>query len=96
MFGDATASAGLASVAYRAAVAFPSTFGQSYTDKAGAIRDAVINGVDNLGLLSPVVDPLQWSKLGVVSTEVSIIAFSARSDLMSLRVKHLDYLCVLP
>lgn len=70
-FGDATASAGLASAAYRAAVAFPATFGQNYTDKAGIIRDAVMNGIDSLGLLTPVVDPLSWSKLGIVSTEVN-------------------------
>ena len=36
---------------------------------AGKVRDAVFNGIDELGLIYPYVDPLHWDKVGVLSTE---------------------------
>ena len=68
-FGDATSSAALASVAYRAAVIDPDTFGSNYTEAAGRLANAVLNGVDNLGVISPYVDPLIWDQVGTLSTE---------------------------
>lgn len=68
-FSDASASSALASVAFRSAVANPTVFGKNYTDVASKILTAVLNGVDNLGVLSPVVDPLSWSQIGILSTE---------------------------
>jgi len=68
-FGDASSSAALASVAYRSAVLNPRIFGANYTRTADKIRRAITRGVDNLGVMSPVVDPLNWSDLGILSTE---------------------------
>ncbi|KAF8479941.1 hypothetical protein JB92DRAFT_3042197 [Gautieria morchelliformis] len=68
-FGDAASSAALASVAYRSAVLDPVVFGANYTNAASKIRAAVTKGVDNLGVISPLVDPLNWSQEGKLSTE---------------------------
>lgn len=68
-FGDAASSAALASVAYRSAVLNPRVFGTNYTNTASKIRQAVMNGVDNLGVISPLVDPLNWTQEGLLSTE---------------------------
>lgn len=73
-FGDSSSSAALVSVAYRGAKFFPKTFGANYTQKAALIRDAVIKGVDSMGVLNPVVDPLNWGKTGVLSTEAQAFA----------------------
>ncbi|KIM62557.1 hypothetical protein SCLCIDRAFT_1214918 [Scleroderma citrinum Foug A] len=68
-FGDASSSAALASVAYRAATLFPDQFDCNYTNTAGKIRAAIWDGVTNLGTLSPVVNPLAWNETGLLSTE---------------------------
>jgi len=68
-FGDASASSALASVAFRSAVLHPRVFGKNYTDIASKIRGAVLDGVDNLGVMSPVVNPLIWTEIGILSTE---------------------------
>ncbi|EJD51821.1 Six-hairpin glycosidase [Auricularia subglabra TFB-10046 SS5] len=68
-FSDAAASAALASVAYRAASLWPKQFDGNYLETAGKIRDAVLDGIDELGLMTPLVDPLKWDAIGVVSTE---------------------------
>lgn len=68
-FGDCSASSALVPVAYRSATLFPETFGSNYTQTAGKVRDAVIGGIDEMGLLSPVVDPLSFNATGVLSTE---------------------------
>ncbi|KLO09955.1 Six-hairpin glycosidase [Schizopora paradoxa] len=66
---DSSSAAALASVAYRAAAMNPSMFGTNYTDIAGLLRDAVFSGIDDLGVLSPVVDPLNAAAIGTLSTE---------------------------
>lgn len=66
---DSSSAAALASVAYRAAAMNPSVFGSNYTDIAGQLRDAVFNGIDDLGVLTPVVDPLNAAAIGTLSTE---------------------------
>ncbi|KAL5482865.1 hypothetical protein ACEPAI_9460 [Sanghuangporus weigelae] len=68
-FGDASSSAALASVAYRAAVINPNVFGSNYTEAAGRLANAVLNSVDDLGIISPYVDPLVWDQIGLLSTE---------------------------
>ncbi|KAL5512744.1 hypothetical protein ACEPAG_3010 [Sanghuangporus baumii] len=68
-FGDASSSAALASVAYRAAVINPNVFGSNYTEAAGRLANAVLNSVDDLGVISPYVDPLVWDQIGLLSTE---------------------------
>ncbi|TFK50500.1 Six-hairpin glycosidase [Heliocybe sulcata] len=68
-FSDCSSSSALASVAYRGAQLWPSVFGSNYTAVADRIREAVVAGVTELGLLSPVVDPLVWTQVGVLSTE---------------------------
>ena len=70
-------------MAYRGAKFFPQTFGANYTQKAAKIRDAVIGGVDSMGVLSPVVDPLTWNATGVLSTEgqaFALMMFAAWRD----------------
>ncbi|KAF9222996.1 hypothetical protein BS17DRAFT_164996 [Gyrodon lividus] len=64
-FGDASSSAALASVAYRVAKRYP----QNDTTTAAKVRDAVLGGIINLGTLSPVVNPLVWDQVGLLSTE---------------------------
>jgi len=86
-FGDCSSSAALVSVAYRAAVLFPDMFGPSYIQIAGEIRDAVISGVNDMGLLSPVVNPLIWNTTGILSTEAQafgLMMFSAWRDYLGL------------
>lgn len=82
-FGESAASAALVSVAYRAAVLFPDIFGSNYTEIAGQIRDAVINGVDEMGLLTPLVNPLDFHNKGILSTEgqsFGLMMFAAWRD----------------
>lgn len=55
-------------------VLFPETFGANYTLKALKIRDAVVERIDSMGVLAPVVDPLSWSAQGVLSTEAQSFA----------------------
>ena len=68
-FGDCSSSAALASVAFRAAVIDPSTFGANYTAAALTLATSVLGGVDELGVISPYVDPLSWTSIGLLSTE---------------------------
>jgi hypothetical protein len=68
-FSDAASSAALASVAYRVAQLYPQQFGANYTQAAGRIRDTVLCNVTNLGTMQPIVDPLSWSQIGLLSTE---------------------------
>jgi len=56
-------------VAYRSAVLNPRVFGANYTNVADKIRQAITKGVDDLGVMSPVVDPLNWGNQGILSTE---------------------------
>ncbi|THH07715.1 hypothetical protein EW145_g3198 [Phellinidium pouzarii] len=82
-FGDASSSAALASVAYRAAVLRPDVFGSNYTKVAGKLANAVLRSVDDLGLVSPYVDPLNWGQIGILSTEgqaFSLMLLSAWRD----------------
>ncbi|CAE6397183.1 unnamed protein product [Rhizoctonia solani] len=68
-FGDAAASALLAATAYRAAYRWPTDFGKFYTDSADKINDSVMSKITDLGLLSPIVDPLSWHVKGILGTE---------------------------
>ncbi|CAE6411710.1 unnamed protein product [Rhizoctonia solani] len=68
-FGDAAASALLAATAYRAAHRWPADFGKFYTDGANKINESVMSKITDLGLLSPIVDPLSWNVKGVLGTE---------------------------
>ncbi|KAI6044736.1 hypothetical protein EDC04DRAFT_2889417 [Pisolithus marmoratus] len=68
-FGDASSSAALASVAYRVTKLYPDQFGSNYTNSAANVRDAVLGGITNLGVVSPVVNPLVWNETGLLSTE---------------------------
>jgi hypothetical protein len=86
-FGDSSASAALVSAAYRAAKFFPEMFGCNYTEIAGEIRDAVIRGVDYMGLLTPVVNPLDPHAVGILSTEgqaFSLMMFAAWRDWLEI------------
>lgn len=56
-------------MAYRAAVLDPARFGANYTNIAGDLREAVLSGVDDLGVISPLVDPLNFGSIGILSTE---------------------------
>lgn len=42
------------------------------------IREAVTSRVDELGLLRPVVNPLEWDYVGVLSTEAQAFALQVR------------------
>ncbi|CCO34775.1 hypothetical protein BN14_08883 [Rhizoctonia solani AG-1 IB] len=68
-FGDAAASALLAATAYRAANMWPTEFGSFYTDSAETIKEVVMANITDLGLLSPIVDPLSWRVKGILGTE---------------------------
>ncbi|KII90720.1 hypothetical protein PLICRDRAFT_106862 [Plicaturopsis crispa FD-325 SS-3] len=94
-FGDASASAAIVTVAYRAAKMWPEgsgspvTFGSNYTDAAAKIRDAVFSNVNDLGVLSPYVDPLSWSAIGLLSTEgqsFGLMMFAAWRDWLGLNI----------
>ncbi|KIM65856.1 hypothetical protein SCLCIDRAFT_1211856 [Scleroderma citrinum Foug A] len=84
-FSDASSSAALASVAYRAATLYPEQFDCSYMDTAGKILTAVWDGVTNLGTINPVVSPLVWNETGLLSTEAQgfgLMMLSAWRDWM--------------
>lgn len=86
-FSDASSSAALASVAYRAATIDPQVFGPNYTTIAGKIRDAIFAGVDDLGVMSPLVDPLNWGSIGILSTEgqsFGLMLFAAWKEWLGL------------
>lgn len=68
-FGDSSSSAALSSVAFRSAVLDPKMFGRNYTNAATNIMNSIVRGLDNLGVMSSVVDPLQWGQVGILSTE---------------------------
>jgi len=64
-------------------VRHPSVFGVNYTTTASRIRDAIIRGMDDLGVMSPVVDPLNWGQPGTLSTEgqaFGLMLFAAWKD----------------
>lgn len=50
----------LAATAYRMVKLAPDTFDQSYQDWADAKRTAMEENISDDGLLSPVVNPLNW------------------------------------
>ena len=56
-------------MAFRAAVIDPITFGSNYTAAATKLANSVLSGVDELGVISPYVDPLSWTSIGLLSTE---------------------------
>ncbi|KZV96032.1 hypothetical protein EXIGLDRAFT_609788 [Exidia glandulosa HHB12029] len=88
-FGDGAASAALASIAYRAATAWPEQFGANYTKTADTIRKAIFDGIDELGLINPYVDPLHWDAVGVLSTEgqsFGLMLFAAWRDYLGIRL----------
>ncbi|EIN09922.1 hypothetical protein PUNSTDRAFT_66094 [Punctularia strigosozonata HHB-11173 SS5] len=72
-FGDTSSSAALASVYYRLAALYPDRFSPAMAPAlakgAATLRDAVLNGANELGEVGPAVDPLVWDQVGVVSTE---------------------------
>ncbi|EUC59869.1 glycoside hydrolase family protein [Rhizoctonia solani AG-3 Rhs1AP] len=82
-FGDAAASALLAATAYRAASSWPADFGTSYIDNAEKIKESVMTKITDLGLLSPVVNPVSWHEKGVFSAEAQafgIMMYAAWRD----------------
>ncbi|KIM65854.1 hypothetical protein SCLCIDRAFT_1211853 [Scleroderma citrinum Foug A] len=85
-FSDVASSAALASVAYRVTTLYPEQFDHSYADTAGKIRAAVLDGVTDLGMLSPVVNPLTGCETGLLSTEAQafgLMMLSAWRDWIS-------------
>ncbi|KZT53077.1 Six-hairpin glycosidase [Calocera cornea HHB12733] len=69
-FSDASASGALAAAAYRCMTLWPSIFpAHTFLTPAEKIFNVIVPKVDELGLVNPVVDPLNWSSVGVVSTE---------------------------
>ncbi|KAG0708427.1 hypothetical protein DFH29DRAFT_480120 [Suillus ampliporus] len=82
-FSDAASSAALASVVYRVAYLYPQQFGTNYTNVAAKIRVAVVGNVTNLGTMQPIVNPLDWTQPGLLSTEsqaFGLMMFSAWRD----------------
>ena len=49
-------------------------FGSNYTDIAARLRDAVFNGIDDLGVLTPVVDPLNAWNVGTLRLAAMLLA----------------------
>ncbi|KAI0015648.1 hypothetical protein F4780DRAFT_62702 [Xylariomycetidae sp. FL0641] len=60
-FGELSGTTLLATTAYRMAQLEPTKFGSEYTDWADSKRQRIIERIGNDGLLSPVVNPLDWS-----------------------------------
>ncbi|QRV87882.1 glycoside hydrolase family 88 protein [Ceratobasidium sp. AG-Ba] len=93
-FGDAAASSMLAATAFRAATQWPTQFTQ-YVDPANKIKDSVMSKIDDLGLLTPIVDQLSWQKIGILGTEsqaFGIMVYAAWRDYaksVSVGVLHL-------
>ena len=86
-FGDAASSAAFVACAYRCSTHWPEEFPEEKYVRGAVerIRDAVIAGVDDLGLMSPVVDPLGITPdaLGLLSPEAQafgIMMFAAWRD----------------
>ena len=52
----------------------PARYGSNYAEIAGRLRDAVLGGIDDLGIMSPVVDPLVMNQPGTLSTEAQAFA----------------------
>ncbi|EJT96734.1 Six-hairpin glycosidase [Dacryopinax primogenitus] len=74
-FSDASASGAIAAAAYRAMTLWPSVFpSHTFLNPAEKIFNTIVPGVDELGLVNPVVDPLNWSSIGTVSTEAQAFA----------------------
>ncbi|OTA65213.1 hypothetical protein K449DRAFT_420925 [Hypoxylon sp. EC38] len=60
-FGELSGTTMLTATAYRMAQLEPSTFGQKYTSWADSKREAITKRISSDGLLSPVINPLNWN-----------------------------------
>ncbi|KAI0540587.1 hypothetical protein GGR58DRAFT_119709 [Xylaria digitata] len=84
-FGELSGTTLLTATAYRMAKLEPGTFGDSYVAWANGKREKVIERIDKDGLLSPVVNPLDWGDRtpGTMSPEAqsfAVLMFAAYRD----------------
>ena len=87
-FGELSGTTLLAATTYRMAKLDPGTFGHTYVDWADGKREEVVGRIDEDGLLSPVVNPLNWNDRtpGTASPEAqsfAVLMFAAYRDLHS-------------
>ncbi|KAI1363921.1 hypothetical protein F5Y08DRAFT_353976 [Xylaria arbuscula] len=87
-FGELSGTTLLAATTYRMAKLDPDAFGNIYLHWADEKREQVVARIDENGLLSPVVNPLDWNDRmpGTASPEAqsfAVLMFSAYRDLYS-------------
>ncbi|ORY70272.1 uncharacterized protein BCR38DRAFT_471603 [Pseudomassariella vexata] len=83
--GELSGTTLLTATAYRMAQLEPHEFGSRYVDWADEKRDAILERIDEDGLLSPVINPLNWGDRtpGTESPEAqsfAILMFAAYQD----------------
>lgn len=83
-FGECAGSAAFVACAYRCATHWPSDF--TLDARVERVRDAVIAGIDELGIMKPVVDPL-----GVTPTLVGLLSPEAQAFGLMMFAAWRDY-----
>ncbi|KAF2964581.1 hypothetical protein GQX73_g8987 [Xylaria multiplex] len=84
-FGELSGTALLTATAYRMAILEPGTFGKDYVTWADGKREEVVERINEDGVLSPVVNPLNWTDRtpGTMSPEAqsfAVLMFAAYRD----------------
>ncbi|KAI8963079.1 hypothetical protein F5Y11DRAFT_365486 [Daldinia sp. FL1419] len=84
-FGELSGTTLLTATAYRMAHLEPSDFGQKYTKWADSKREAITKKISSNGLLSPVINPLNWgdrtpAKESPEAQSFAVLMFAAHRD----------------
>ncbi|KAI0393996.1 hypothetical protein F5Y17DRAFT_281626 [Xylariaceae sp. FL0594] len=84
-FGELSGTSLLAATAYRMAKLEPKKFGSSYVEWADAKRHEVVKRINEDGLLSPVINPLNWgdrkpAKASPEAHSFALLMFAAYRD----------------
>lgn len=92
-FGELSGTTLLTATAYRMAQLEPADFGSSYASWADSKRQAITDRISDDGLLSPVINPLNWGDRtpGTESPEAqsfAVLMFAAHRDYSSSSLKH--------
>ncbi|KAI0900420.1 hypothetical protein F4806DRAFT_448610 [Annulohypoxylon nitens] len=87
-FGELSGTTLLTATAYRMAQLEPADFGHSYTSWADSKRQTIVGKISSDGLLSPVINPLNWNDKtpATQSPEAqsfAVLMFSAHRDFSS-------------
>ncbi|KAI0198286.1 hypothetical protein F4808DRAFT_436491 [Astrocystis sublimbata] len=88
-FGELSGTTLLTATTYRLATLEPTTFGDRYVTWASAKKEEVVKRINTDGLLSPVINPLDWNDRtpGMASPEAqsfAVLMFAAYRDFQDL------------